>query len=294
MRPAAEELKKRGYEVATPAFGEAQIKVESGFDVDKKEYYIRRHFKNIDGSDAILVVNYEKNNIANYVGGNTLLEIGHAYTQGLEIFFINPMPEIGYKDELMGMRPIVIDGDLSKIDEHFAGLPKAYISSESPVKHTAISRAFRRAGVRVQLEGIKVVSGVSEQPKSMDETYEGALNRHLQLVKELGDKPGCYLVTIESGIFTPRAEHNYFGTTTLVAEKDGERHVGIDVDLEFPRHMTDRVPSEFKDLGELVKKEYGAAVSDPFPYFTNGKLTRQYVLENALYNVLVQFHGNED
>lgn len=172
---------------------------------------------------------------------------------------------------------------------------KVFVSSESPVKHAAVIAAFARLGkTNTEIIAVPMPSGVNEQPKSMDETYEGALNRHLQLVKELGDKPGCYLVTIESGIFTPRAEHNYFGTTTLVVEKDGERHVGIDVDLEFPRHLTDRVPSEFKDLGELVKKEYGAAVSDPFPYFTNGKITRQYVLENALYNVLVQFHGDEN
>jgi len=124
---------------------------------------------------------------------------------------------------------------------------------------------------------------------SIDETYEGALNRHEQLVKKVGKAAGDYLVTIESGIFTPRSEHNFFGTTTLVVEKDGERHVGIDTDIEFPTHMTNRVPSEFKDLGELVKTEYGAATSDPFPYFTNGKLTRVKILENALYNVLIQF-----
>jgi non-canonical (house-cleaning) NTP pyrophosphatase len=167
---------------------------------------------------------------------------------------------------------------------------KVYVSSESSVKHAAVEAAFARLSeANAETFAVPMPSGVNEQPKSMDETYEGALNRHEQLVEKLGKKPDCYLITIESGIFTPRTEHNYFGTTVLVVEKNGERHVGIDVDLEFPRHMTDRVPGEFKDLGELVKKEYGAAVSDPFPYFTNGKITRQSVLENALYNVLVQF-----
>lgn len=170
---------------------------------------------------------------------------------------------------------------------------KAYISSESPVKHGAVVDAFERLGVAVETIAVPMPSGVNEQPKSLDETYEGALNRHEQLVAELGEKAaGDYLITIESGIFTPRPEHNFFGTTTLVAEKDGERHVGIDVDMEFPKHLTDRVPSEFKDLGELVKKEFGAATSDPFPYFTGGKMTRRAVLENALYRVLIQFDGS--
>ncbi len=172
---------------------------------------------------------------------------------------------------------------------------KVYISSESPVKHGAVEGAFVRIGEEgVETIAVPLPSGVNEQPKSMDETYEGALNRHEQLVAKLGKTAAeDYLVTIESGIFTPRPEHNYFGTTVLVVEKDGERRVGIDVDLEMPRHMTDRVPSEFKDLGELVKREYDAKVSDPFPYFTNGKITRQYILENALYNVLVQFTLDE-
>ena len=167
---------------------------------------------------------------------------------------------------------------------------KVYISSESPVKHAAVATAFARLGHEVETVPVPMPSGVNEQPLSLDETYEGAINRHEQLVREIGKVAGSdYLVTIESGIFTPRPEHNYFGTTTLIAEKSGERHVGIDVDIEFPKHMTDRVPGDYKDLGELVKREYGATTSDPFPHFTNGKLTRQVIIENALYNVLVQF-----
>lgn len=171
---------------------------------------------------------------------------------------------------------------------------KAYISSESPVKHAAVKGAFARLGINIETVSVPMPSGVNEQPKSLDETYEGALNRHEKLVEEMGQNAAeSYLITVESGIFTPRPEHNYFGTTTLVIEKNGERRVGIDVDLEFPRYMTDRVPSEYKDLGELVKVEFGAETKDPFPYFTGGKITREKVIENALYNVLVQFDLKE-
>jgi len=167
---------------------------------------------------------------------------------------------------------------------------KAYVSSKSPVKHAAVEGAFARLGTEIETVAVPTPSGVDEQPRSLDETYEGALNRHEKLVEITGEKAsGDYLITIESGIFSPRPEHNYFGTTTLVVEKDGERHVGIDMDLEFPRHMTDRVPSEYADLGELVKAEFGAETKDPFPYFTGGKVTRQSIIENALFNVLVQF-----
>lgn len=43
---------------------------------------IREHFRNIDRSDAILVINYEKKGVPGYVGGNTFLEMGHAFSQG--------------------------------------------------------------------------------------------------------------------------------------------------------------------------------------------------------------------
>lgn len=173
-------------------------------------------------------------------------------------------------------------------------IKKVYISSESPVKHEAVKSAFERMGITVDIEAVPMPSGVNEQPKSMDETYEGARNRHALLVDAIGSRAtSAYLITIESGIFTPRAEHNYFGTTTLFVDYGDERHVGIDVDIEFPKHMTDRVPSEFKDLGELVKTEYGATTSDPFPYVTNGKMTRAKVIEDALHRVLIQFETVE-
>lgn len=289
MQRAAEGLRRRGYEVATPAFEEARVKVESGFDVDEKEYYIRRHFKNIDESDAILVVNHEKNSIANYVGGNTLLEIGHAYTQGLEVFFLNPVPEVGYRDELLGMRPIVINGDISKIDEYFADLRCVYVSSESPVKHTAISRALRKAGVRVQLKGMKVASGVNEQPQSIEETYEGAMNRHAHLKQAIVSANAAYFATIESGNFAAHKDHNLFSVEVTILEKAGmDPKVGINLDLEYPREMTDKVPSVYPDLGVLVQQEYGSKLKDPIPYFTGGNLTRAKLLENAIYNVAIQ------
>lgn len=289
MSQAERQLITAGFEVEKPNFAEKQLHVAYEKDATKKRGFIDEHFAKIDVSDAILVTNLAKNGIEHYIGGNTLMEMAHAYASGLETFLLHDIPDVGYRDEIAGMHPIILDGDLDKLSEYFAALPTAYISSESPVKRLAVSRAFRRAGIPVQTHAQPLASGVSEQPASIDETYEGALNRHQQLVKKLGQKTGDYFVTIESGIFTPRSEHDYFGTTVIVVEKEGERHVGIDTDIEFPRQMTDRVPSEFKDLGALVKAEYGATTSDPYPYLTKGRLTRANILENALHNVLIQF-----
>ncbi len=76
---------------------------------------IRGYFRKIGDSDAILVLNLEKNNIPNYMGGNTFLEVGFAHVLHKKIFLFNPIPEMHYKDELVAMQPIVINGNLALI-----------------------------------------------------------------------------------------------------------------------------------------------------------------------------------
>lgn len=76
---------------------------------------IRGYFDIINNSDAVVVANYEKNGIKNYVGGNSFLEAGFAHVLNKKLYFINDIPEIMYKDELVAMQPIIIYGDLSKL-----------------------------------------------------------------------------------------------------------------------------------------------------------------------------------
>lgn len=78
---------------------------------------INKHYREIVTSDAILVINKDKNGIKNYIGGNSFLEMGFAYVLGKKIYVLNPLPEelpIFYQ-ELVAMQPIVLDGDLSRI-----------------------------------------------------------------------------------------------------------------------------------------------------------------------------------
>ena len=288
MQQAKQQLEAAGYDVEKPNVAEGHM-YEDNLDVNAKlkRGFIDEHFRKIGESDAILVVNCTKNGVEHYIGGNTLIEIAHAYAQGLEIFLLNPIPDVSYADEVRGMAPIVLHGDLTKVQEHFTALPLLVMSTTNPIKHSAVSRALRKAGLRVQVNGIKVESGVSEQPQSIDEAYSGAANRHAQLKNAA--QHADYLATIESGFHSPHKAHNVFGSTVIMLEKVGDPvKVGIDLDIEFPRHMTDKVPSQYPDVGVLVQQEYGSKLKDPFPFFTNAKLTRAKLLENAIYGVAVQ------
>jgi len=77
---------------------------------------IREMWEKMQGADAVLVVNLDKDGIKNYIGGNTLMEIGFAHVLGQKIFLLNPIPEIVYyRTEIEAVKPIIINGDLTKI-----------------------------------------------------------------------------------------------------------------------------------------------------------------------------------
>jgi len=86
----------------------AKLKKDEGF-IKWWHYCIKR-------SDAILVLNYDKNGIKNYIGGNTLMEIGFAHVNDKKIFLLNPAPEkVNYVDEIKAMADVILNGDLTKI-----------------------------------------------------------------------------------------------------------------------------------------------------------------------------------
>ena len=89
-----------------------KIKLHQKYNMDA----IREFWNAMQGADAVLVLNYDKNSIQNYVGGNTLMEIGFAHVLNQKIFMLNPIPEMPYcKTEIKAVKPIILNGDLSKI-----------------------------------------------------------------------------------------------------------------------------------------------------------------------------------
>lgn len=98
-----------------PQLADMASGVEGG-EIKRKYDYIKWWHNCIKSGDAILVCNFDKNGIKNYVGGNTLMEIGFAHVNDKKIFLLNPIPEgVAYKDEIQAMVDVVLNGDLNKI-----------------------------------------------------------------------------------------------------------------------------------------------------------------------------------
>lgn len=80
-----------------------------------KAKMIRLQAEKIKTNDAILVLNFKKNDQLNYIGGATFLEMFKAFELNKKIFLYNPIPDGMLKDEILGFDPILINQDLSKV-----------------------------------------------------------------------------------------------------------------------------------------------------------------------------------
>ncbi|MBZ9572370.1 hypothetical protein KJA15_03505 [Patescibacteria group bacterium] len=128
IRDIANNLTEQGHEVILPqtvemilngevAFEQIMKEKENG-EISKraiKQNSLKYYFERIKGVDAILVLNFEKNGIRGYIGGNVFLEMGFAYVFGKKIFLLNEIPDMLYEDEIKAMQPIILNGDLAKI-----------------------------------------------------------------------------------------------------------------------------------------------------------------------------------
>jgi hypothetical protein len=103
------QLKKIGHIVKIPLpdkFYEksGKIKIDSMKDFNN----------NLTWSDAILIANYEKNKIKNYIGINSIMEIGMAFNRNKKIFILFEIPD-NCKEEFKAINVIELKEDLSKI-----------------------------------------------------------------------------------------------------------------------------------------------------------------------------------
>jgi len=119
IEPIKEELESMGYVITLPnhydkPYSEDKYRGTSEHANWKSE--LIAHSENVIlGVDAVLVLNYSKNGVDNYIGGATFLEMYDAFRLGKKIYMINDIPSGMLSDEIIGFKPILINGDLSKI-----------------------------------------------------------------------------------------------------------------------------------------------------------------------------------
>jgi hypothetical protein len=122
------QLKKMGFAVKVP-YTATEMKESNNFRVEtykiwfkdpkqyaRKTWLIKNHLRKVKSGDAVLVLNYEKKGIPGYIGGNTLIDAAIGFDRGKPVYILNPIsPDLGYKEEIYGLQPIFLNGDISKI-----------------------------------------------------------------------------------------------------------------------------------------------------------------------------------
>ncbi len=115
--PIKEYLEKLGHTIILPNSydePEAESKFRGTSEHSSwKARMIKHSEKVISNVDAVLVLNYTKNNIENYIGGATFLEMYDAFRLDKTIYLMNDIPEGMLKDEIIGFNPIIINGHIN-------------------------------------------------------------------------------------------------------------------------------------------------------------------------------------
>lgn len=118
------ELQSIGFEVEIPVSAKTMKKnkdfevshFKGVFTYEQKGDFIRENFDNIAKSDAILIINNEKNGVRGYIGANVLMEIGFAFHLDKKIYLWNKTAsDAPYNEELLAFNVKVINQDLSNI-----------------------------------------------------------------------------------------------------------------------------------------------------------------------------------
>ena len=121
-----DELEKNSIEVFLPnCYDEPDTEDKMwNLGIEEHQKFKARMYKQsedtIKNMDAVLVLNFDKNVDGkiekNYIGGATFLEIYDAFRLNKKIYLYNEIPKGILYDEIQGFAPIIINGNISRIN----------------------------------------------------------------------------------------------------------------------------------------------------------------------------------
>jgi inosine/xanthosine triphosphatase len=164
------------------------------------------------------------------------------------------------------------------------------VGSTNPVKVTAVKNAFQKVfkDEKIKVEGLKISSGVSNQPTSDKESIKGATTRAKKSMKLLNADFG---VGIEGGI--QKIGKIWFDCGfVVVINKKGEVGLGSSIRMQTPNKMI-KLIKKGMELGEvddiLFKTQNSKQKQGHFGLMTNNLITRESAYQDAVLSALSRF-----
>jgi inosine/xanthosine triphosphatase len=174
---------------------------------------------------------------------------------------------------------------------------KLNIGSENNVKINAVKEAIQDYDF---LSGAEVVSveadsDVSEQPKSMNETIKGAMNRAKKVFKNCD-----YSFGIEDGLMKVENTKTDYMNICVCAIYDGKNfHIGFSSAYEYPAEVTKLVINEGHDINQafyklkLTDKKRVGSEEGAIGILTKGRLKRKEYTKQGIVMALIHLENSE-
>ncbi|MCR4263555.1 MAG: inosine/xanthosine triphosphatase [Candidatus Roizmanbacteria bacterium] len=169
---------------------------------------------------------------------------------------------------------------------------KILVGSKNQAKIDAVSEILREYPhlALAEVSGAEASSGVSDQPKSLEETVRGAKNRAKGIFKECD-----YSIGVESGLMhVPGSKSGYMDVCVCAIYDGSEFHIGLSSAWEFPDvSTTDLMIKEGLDMSQAINKagmtknpQIGSA-EGAIGILTKGRMNRKEYTKQALRTALI-------
>ncbi|HLD88694.1 MAG TPA: inosine/xanthosine triphosphatase [Candidatus Nanoarchaeia archaeon] len=174
---------------------------------------------------------------------------------------------------------------------------KITIGSTNDVKVEAVREVIHDYDIlsNAEVNGIDVNSEVSEQPKSLNETIHGAMNRAKNAFRDCN-----YSFGIESGLMqVPNTKTGYMDVCACVIYDGKDYHIGLSSAFEYPHEIARLV---FKDgLGisqaayrtGLTKNPKVGSAEGVIGILTRGRLPRKEYTKQAIVMALIHLENSK-
>lgn len=174
---------------------------------------------------------------------------------------------------------------------------KIIVASKNPIKVEAVKEILRDYPDLSCYEviGIETNSGVSKQPKSLEETVQGAINRARTAFNNC-----IYSFGIESGLMVvPRTRTGSMDFCACAIYDGKNYHLGLSCAFEFPIKVTQMIHEQGIDANEafykcgLTTNEKIGLSEGAIGILTKGRMSRKDYTKQAIQMALVHLENKE-
>jgi len=169
------------------------------------------------------------------------------------------------------------------------GVLKIVAGTTNPSKIKGIENAYKKLlGKNVKVVSVRVESGVSAQPLSLEETIRGAINRAKKAIEQIRDADEG--VGVEAGFFN-LLDKTFDVQIAAIIDRENNITYGLSPAFQIPPLFVDKILKEGIELEVVVDNYFGTkdiGIKGGFiSILTKNKITREELTELAVAMALI-------